>query len=376
MLEVIFPFSFKRTILGLTWLLLFSGGCVHDMMATHNRAGEITYTHVQGLTYEVVITTYTKSSALADRPWLFISWGDEIGDGLDSLARELPVTMMPGDIQKNIYRGTHTYGGPGIYPLTVEDPNRNEGVLNMTGSVDTPFAIQSLLIIDPQAGNNNSVQLLNPATENACLNQPWIHNPAAHDPDGDLLTYSLVPSRGFGGEFIPSYIYPDQVSAAEDVFSIDGVTGDLTWNTPQIAGEYNVAVRIEEWREVGGALRKVGEVIRDLQIDVKLCANQPPNISSMSDTCVLAGTTLEFGVMATDPDGDGISMTAAGGALSEVVHEAQFSASGSNGVFSWSPECAEVRAQPYQVVFRAEDLGNAVPLVDLETRNITVISPP
>ena len=376
MFEVIFPFSVKRTILGLIWLLLFSAGCVHDMMATHNRAGEITYTHVQGLTYEVVITTYTKSSALADRPWLFISWGDEIGDGLDSLARELPVTMMPGDIQKNIYRGTHTYGGPGIYPLTVEDPNRNEGVLNMTGSVDTPFAIQSLLIIDPQAGNNNSVQLLNPATENACLNQPWIHNPAAHDPDGDLLTYSLVPSRGFGGEFIPSYIYPDEVSAAEDVFSIDGVTGDLTWNTPQIAGEYNVAVRIEEWREVGGALRKVGEVIRDLQIDVKLCANQPPNILSMSDTCVLAGTTLEFGVMATDPDGDGISMTAAGGALSEVVHEAQFSASGSSGVFSWSPECAEVRAQPYQVVFRAEDLGNAVPLVDLETRNIPVISPP
>ena len=266
MLGIIFPFSFKRTILGLTWLLLFSAGCVHDMTATHNRAGEITYTHLQGLTYEVVITTYTKSSALADRPWLFISWGDEIGDGLDSLARELPVTMMPGDIQKNIYRGTHTYGGPGIYPLTVEDPNRNEGVLNMTGSVDTPFAIQSLLIIDPQAGNNNSVQLLNPATENACLNQPWIHNPAAHDPDGDLLAYSLVPSRGFGGEFIPSYVYPDEVSAAEDVFSIDGATGDLIWNTPQIAGEYNVAVRIEEWREVGGVLRKVGEVIRDLQI--------------------------------------------------------------------------------------------------------------
>ena len=64
----------------------------------------------------------------------------------------------------------------------------------MVGSVDTPFAIRSLLIVDPQAGHNNSVQLLNPATENACLNQPWIHNPAAHDPDGDVLTYSLVPA--------------------------------------------------------------------------------------------------------------------------------------------------------------------------------------
>ncbi|MGB1384939.1 MAG: hypothetical protein ACPG6N_06820, partial [Flavobacteriales bacterium] len=85
---------------------------VGEANATHNRAGEITYTHVQGLTYEVVITTYTKASALADRPWLFLTWGDEMDGPLDSLERELPVVVMPGDIQKNVYRGTHTYGGP------------------------------------------------------------------------------------------------------------------------------------------------------------------------------------------------------------------------------------------------------------------------
>jgi gliding motility-associated-like protein len=361
------------------WLLLaamwFGGG--QTAHATHNRAGEITYSHVQGLTYEVVITTYTKASALADRPWLFLTWGDEMGGQLDSLERELPVTVMPGDIQKNMYRGTHTYGGPGIYPLTVEDPNRNEGVLNMTGSVDTPFAIQSLLIIDPQAGHNNSVQLLNPATENACLNQPWVHNPAAHDPDGDILTYSLVPCRGFGGEFIPTYLFPDQVSAAPDVFVIDANTGDLTWESPQVAGEYNVAIRIEEWREVGGLLRKVGEVTRDLQIDVQLCANQAPELLAMSDTCVLAGETLTFTVFASDPDGDGLAMSAVGGALTEVAHPAQFAAAGGGtAAFTWSPECAEVRAQPYQVVFKVQDVGNAVPLVDIETRQITVISPP
>jgi len=361
------------------WSLLaalwFGGGLTAH--ATHNRAGEITYSHVQGLTYEVVITTYTKASALADRPWLFLTWGDEVGDQLDSLERELPVIVMPGDIQKNVYRGTHTYGGPGIYPLTVEDPNRNEGVLNMTGSVDTPFAIQSLLIIDPQAGHNNSVQLLNPATENACLNQPWVHNPAAHDPDGDILTYSLVPCRGFGGEFIPTYLFPDEVSNAADVFAIDATTGDLTWETPQLAGEYNVAIRIEEWREVGGLLRKVGEVTRDLQIDVQLCANQAPELVAMSDTCVLAGESLTFTVFASDPDGDGLTMSAVGGALTEVAHPAQFApAGGGMAAFTWSPECAEVRAQPYQVVFKVQDVGNAVPLVDSETRQITVISPP
>jgi len=370
-------YKVRKRILG--WMFALGLGLwgVGEANATHNRAGEITYTHVQGLTYEVVITTYTKASALADRPWLFLTWGDE-GDGpLDSLERELPVVVLPGDIQKNVYRGTHTYGGPGIYPLTVEDPNRNEGVLNMTGSVDTPFAIQSLLIIDPQAGHNNSVQLLNPATENACLNQPWVHNPAAHDPDGDVLTYSLVPCRGFDGEFIPTYVFPDEVSGAPDVFSVDPATGDVTWETPQLAGEYNVAIRIEEWREVGGVLRKVGEVIRDLQIDVQLCANQAPEWAAMADTCVLAGESLTFTVFASDPDGDALSLSAVGGALSEVPHPAQFSPAGSGtGVFAWSPECAEVRAEPYQVVFKAQDLGNAVPLIDIETRQITVVSPP
>ena len=347
-----------------------------DAWATHNRAGEITYTHLSGLTYEVVITTYTKASALADRPWLYLSWGDESSDQLDSLERELPVTLLPGDIQVNVYRGTHTYGGPGVYPLTVEDPNRNEGVLNMTGSVDTPFAIQSLLIIDPLAGQNNSVKLLNPATENACLNQLWIHNPAAHDPDGDILTYSLVPCRGFNGELIPSYQFPDEVSSAEDVFSIDPQTGDLTWDTPQIPGEYNVALRIEEWREVNGQLRKVGEVIRDLQIDVTVCANQPPVIEAMSDTCVLAGSALEFQVQASDPDGDGVILSAIGGALSEVTHQASFTSSGGTGTFTWSPTCAEIRSEPYQVVFKAQDVSNSVPLVDIETRQLTVVSPP
>ncbi len=48
-------------------LLAFWVLCL-QAFATHNRAGEITYSHVEGLTYEILITTYTKSSAPADRP--------------------------------------------------------------------------------------------------------------------------------------------------------------------------------------------------------------------------------------------------------------------------------------------------------------------
>ena len=369
---MVFQRFFERTFLLL--LPLFFG--VSSAHATHNRAGEITYTHVEGLTYEILITTYTKTSAPADRPWLYLYWGDEVDEPIDSLERET-VQLLPDDIQINRYRGNHTYGGPGIFEIRVEDPNRNQGVLNIPGSVDVPFSISTLLIIDPLAGHNNSVQLLNPAQQNACLFQPWIHNPGAHDPDGDLLTYDLVPCRGFDSDIIPDYVPPDEVSPADDSFTIDTDYGDVVWDVPQIAGIYNVALRIQEWRDVDGVLIKVGEVVRDMQITVESCTNQPPEIANIPDTCVVAGSFLSFLVNASDPDGDNLDLDAIGGPISEVENPANFSDLGAGiGQFVWSPECTEVREAPYQVVVRAEDNSGQVQLMDLETFQIRVVAPP
>ena len=144
-------------------LLAFSG------MATHNRAGEITYEHVSGFTYRVRITTYTKQSAIADRNSLKIRWGDEgpnvMESQLDSLFRTNQVLNVGIDVKRNEYTGLHTYSGPGTFTISVEDPNRNAGVLNINnGDPGTPeaektstsvmavFAIRSVLVIRP--GNN------------------------------------------------------------------------------------------------------------------------------------------------------------------------------------------------------------------------------
>lgn len=350
-------------------------GVVWSAQATHNRAGEITYSHVEGLTYEVLITTYTKTNAIADRPWLYLFWGDENGAPVDSLERE-SIQILDNDVQLNLYRGQHTYGGPGVYEVLVEDPNRNDGVLNIPGSVDVPFSIRTLLIIDPQAGHNNSVQLLNPAQQNACLFQPWIHNPGAHDPDGDVLSYDLIACRGFDSEPIPGYILPDAVSASNDSFSIDPDYGDIVWETPQVAGEYNVAIRIREWREVNGQLIMVGEVVRDMQISVQVCQNQPPQLEAVADTCVIAGSFLTLLFSADDPDGDFLDLDAIGAPLSQVANPGVFSDLGAGiGQLVWSPECEEVRQEPYQIIVRAEDNNNQVPLMDLETVQIRVIAP-
>jgi hypothetical protein len=59
------------------YVLIAIIGWILPAEATHNRAGEITYRHIAGLTYEITITTYTNAlPGAADRCDLTIQWGD------------------------------------------------------------------------------------------------------------------------------------------------------------------------------------------------------------------------------------------------------------------------------------------------------------
>ncbi len=360
-----------------------------NLFATHNRAGEITYEHVEGLKYRVTITTYTKNSAIADRPWLKIKWGDEPSNVTEAQLDSLPRVngngeVLPDDVQKNIYVGEHNYSGPGSFQISVEDPNRNAGVLNINnGNAITPqdqktstsvmaiFSISSLLVISPGInGHNNSVILTNPPTQQACIFQPWEHNPAAYDVDGDELVYSLVSCLGAGALPLAGWETPDDYTDSNsDTFTINEQTGDIQWLEPLVAGEYNIAILIQEFRN--GTL--VGSVLRDMQITVVNCNNQPPVIEPLPDFCIDAnGTPLEFTVTATDPDGDPIVYSAYSGIFTDVENDANWNPNLHH--FSWAPQCEEVRAQPYYVSFAATDNGNPN-LTDIETVSILVVAP-
>jgi hypothetical protein len=108
--------------------------CSLSKLCTHNRAGEITYKHVSGFTYEFTITTYTKVSGVsgdADRTRLGIAWGDGTFDSLDRISE----TFLDADIKQNKYIGIHTYSGPFTYIVGVQDPNRIDGIININNAV-------------------------------------------------------------------------------------------------------------------------------------------------------------------------------------------------------------------------------------------------
>ncbi len=350
--------------------------------ATHNRAGEITWEFIgtcptdttpnAAYTYRVTITTYTRTSSIqADRPSLdSVYWGDGTQS---SFVRQQKIDLG-NDISKNIYINTHTYAGNGSFKIYFVDPNRNEGVVNIPSSVDVPFSVESLLIVDPYRCPNNSPVLTYPPIDRGCVGRTFIHNPNAYDPDGDSLSYELTVCRGLNADPIPGYSFP----VASTSFSLDPITGDLTWETPIAPGEYNVAFRIIQWRN--GV--NMGYVTRDMQILIGNCNNRPPAIQAVADTCVLAGDSLNFLVTAIDPDQNIVQLSASGGPF-QVTPAAAFAPIQQNNDtaisrFSWQPDCDLVRAQPYYVQFRANDVVpvDSISLVSLSGLFIRVIGPP
>jgi gliding motility-associated-like protein len=347
-------------------LLLFAS----EMIATHNRAGEITFEHVEGYTYLVTITTYTYSPSPADRDFLEVTWGD----GGISNAQRIEKILLPDYYQKNTYVATHTFPGPADYEIVVEDPNRNFGVVNIPNSVNVVFAIKTVFQIVDQSGNTSPV-MLNPPIDKAALHRVFEHNPVAVDSvDGDSLSYKLATCLTDGGEEIIDYSYPSYTNA----FYVNELSGDLVWDAPDAVGIYNVAMLIEEWR---GSL-KLSEIIRDMQIEVVETDNEPPVINALDPICIQAGDSIKITIGVSDPNGDKVTMTAFG--IPFLVPESpailslpnQPSPAGiDNYLFQWNTKCSHVRKQPYQVTFKAIDEGTLANLVDLENLQITIVGP-
>ena len=368
----------KQYIFLFTFFLIF-GSVVH---ATHNRAGEITYRHVSGVTYEITIRTYTKSNSPADRPWLGIDWGD--GTPPDSLQRISNVILPPSSrfIKENLYRKLHTYPGSGTYEICVTDPNRNADILNIVNSVLVQFSIQTILRISPAFAANSSPTLTNLPLQDACFQQPWIYNPGASDLNGDSLSYSLVFPQGVDcAELSPIiYSYPDRIPQNQfpnpgNQISIDPLTGTVTWISPQQLGEYNIAILISEWRN--GIF--LGSVLRDMQITVVPCDNVPPEMDELRDTCIEAGQQLNIGIFADDPTGGQLNISGFGPAFEVNNSPATVLQFGVNAPveadFSWNTNCTHVRLAPYQTNIQTTDDGPGVSLVAIETFNITVVAP-
>ena len=379
--------------------------------ATHIRAGEITARRISAtaLTYEITLTTYydenggrTASQGAVDADFCIRPSGGGAGTVVKVL-RQTPIRLINSATSINIYKTTYTFPSPGRFTISVGMENRNDNILNINGgnSVNTPFYVETILEINAALGLNRTPVMLNPPLDSARVGQRFCHNPAAFDADGDSLAYRMsIPKQGKSGTCLGvNVVYRDpalgikadaknEAQTGLATLSID-TKGNMCWDAPAVAGQYNIAFIIEEWRD--GI--KIGEIVRDMQIIVTDATNKRPLIDPLKDLCLEAGQTATQTVKATDPDGNRLILTAYGGVfnrdtdgsfLALITPEiATFTPNGTPqpnpiaGQFRWVTNCSHVRDQPYDVLFKVEDLPgrNNTQLASFATFAIKVAPP-
>jgi len=356
------------------------------IFATHNRAGEVTFEQLGPLTIRATVTTYTMTSSVAaDRDSIEIFWGD----GSSTMATRANGwgDPQPNDVKINYYIATHTYSGRATYTISMYDPNRIAGILNVNypDSANVPFYLETTFsFLNTQfLGDNNSVRLLAPPIDFGCVGQVFRHNPNAFDIDGDSLSYALIIPLQQMNTIVPDYRYPDQIGAGpHNLFTLDRKNGDIIWNAPMVAGDYNIAFRVNEYRQ--GIL--ISSTIRDMQILIRdQCQNQNPDIEVIEEICVFAGEIVETKVNISDADPDQMLQLSASGApfisaknKATLTNKDVFLFPPYSAIFSWETSCEDVSEQYYQIIFKVTDNGfsDTTGLTNLKALRIKVVAPP
>jgi CHU_C Type IX secretion signal domain len=382
------------------WIVFFLIGLVQHSHATHLRAGEITVERVScnGLTFRIIITAYTNTGS----PVKFSDGTLSFGDGTSIQTPTIDNTQFAPGIGFVQFETTHVFPGPGYYVLSYKERNRNAGILNMSNSVNTQFYLETVIIIDPFIGCDNSPRLLVPPIDKGCTGGAWYHNPGAYDPDGDSLSYEFVVPKQDKGVPVNNYRDPNMkefydrigINYAEaneqqngsPTFTINPVTGTIIWDAPGAPGEYNIAFKVIQWRKIGDTFKQIGYVTRDMQIVIEDCKNQRPELTVPQDICVEAGTPISETIFGNDPDPlDSLKIEA----FSEVFQLNPFPATRTpfppkfqgpprpaTLQFNWNTQCSHVKEQPYQVNFKISDRSTQGPsLVQFKTWRIKVVGP-
>src|SRR5690606_25444661 len=320
-----------------------------------------------------------------------INFGDGREVQLNTDSQFSLVEDLGDQIEKNTFVIEHTFQGPGKYKIRFQEFNRNDLTLNMDNSVDTPFYVETEINIDPFIGVNNSPILTIPPVDNGAINVRYIHNPGAFDPDGDSLSYAMDvpkqqlerPVNNYRSPANPEFSFNQEDGSTPAFLSIYPQFGDLVWDAPGTAGQFNVAFRIIEWRKINGQYQQIGYVVRDMQIIIENSNNRRPELILPDDICVEAGTLIEEIIQGSDPDGDPVRIEVFGEPIEITTSPATYSPESEfqpqPGIvnFEWQTVCQHVRAREYEVRVRITDQPKSGPkLVDIKTWKIKVVGPP
>lgn len=374
--------------------------------ATHNRGGYIRYSYAGGGKYIFRIYTWTDAASVAgDRCNLnlFIDNTDTLvcnringtnpcpngGTGVDGVII-VPGASGYGGVKENIYESQTPYFLPvGSHILTVIDPNRESGIINMggTNSQNIAFAIMDSVYVYGLAGMTNiSPIITNSPIDNICAGANFYYDPGMVDPDNDSLSYSIIRSfeddpnnAPFGVQQIASETIPAGMS-------INPQTGLLAWNAvPTIQGEYDISILVKEYKMDKTYCQRllVSQTVLNIPLHVVACPSMSLLFTqSPQDVCISPGATYtaQVHVLASGGVTSPITLVAQNPVFSSTTigtdplfTPTSFSMS-ATGTFSWQPTCQAVQKLPYQFIYRASD-NSSLQNANYFVQSVSVVCP-
>ncbi len=191
-------------------------------------------------TYSFNVYLYTQTSIGINHSTIFVNPGNGQTISVSGSSQNLAQ-----DITEWHYMFNYTYLGNGIYNIQISDSFRIAGIQNITNSSLESIYLQSPIIINPFLGWNSSPQFQDRQTDVFNNSGYFVHSASAFDPEGDSLSYSLVPATS------TSYSFPSGAT-------INPVTGDF--QMPFASGIYAINIRVDEWRSgvnIGTSFREM-----------------------------------------------------------------------------------------------------------------------
>jgi trimeric autotransporter adhesin len=410
------PFSLRSVLFSIVFLIACG-----SVSANHIRGIDMGYSWVSGNTYQVTLTIYgdcahpTPSLSTA-RPVICV-YNGPTSIGSFTLTVQPPssgtnvsqvclldtglTTCSGGTLdgtRKYVYTGTYTLTGTSHIWRFIFDGNtgggslagRSSAITNVSGVGST--IIQLVDTLDNTSSVNSSPVLNAIPTPYFCTNNPDNYNPAAVDPDGDVLNFALVAAVNntsgscSGTSTAGAVTYIGGTSATAPIastssFSFDRSTGQVSFNTntAQIA---LVVYNVREFR--GGVL--VGTSQREMSFITQACAEPPPTgVISGATNGVIVDTThflicentgaFSFDINPTELDTTyQIYVSASGiptGATFTVVND---STNQPTGTFSWTSTGTPPGSYTFYVTF--QDNGCPVAGTNTIAYTVTVDSTP
>lgn len=273
--------------------------CSREAYASHIVGGEIYYECQGNDDYLVTLKVYRdcyNGQAPFDNPANIF-----IYNGSGSLVNVLPVPFPGSDTLPNdannpclivppnicVEEAIYTYNvnlpaNSNGYTIIYQRCCRNITIVNIPNPSNTGATYQATIPDSTVVICNSSPHFNNFPPTVICVNQPFIFDHSATDPDGDSLVYSLCapyygansidpqpyPPYPYGNiSFSSPYSATDPMGGAPPM-SIDPVTGLLTV-TPLTIGQFVVGVCVSEYRN--GELISVHS--RDFQFNVAECSS-------------------------------------------------------------------------------------------------------